>query len=138
MKIHSILFKNYEGSLVDVICDTHAGFPGFDILYGTKISQNSVIAEKLRTSMRNQDFIFPKGSVVVEISPYIPQVKTDELDLAIILSILLAKSTSQKKILAIGNVNIKGEISAYNINLQYIFQVDLAGLRSQYAQTAIL
>lgn len=117
MIFKAISFLNYSGCIADVQCDIHAGFPGFDVAINSSFSQSRNITQRLRSSIKSQNLRFPQGTVTVQVCSDRPECCTDDYDLAIVLSIILNSLKSEKAVIAIGSLDLHGNLRSKLCNI---------------------
>lgn len=109
MQFYGIINKNYEGMCINVQCTSHQGFPSFEI---SGLADNIVkeSKERVRECIRASGFRFPQESILISLAPSGIHKTGSALDLPIALSILFSKSDVNIKVMALGEVDLNGDV----------------------------
>ena len=112
-KVISGMTLGIEGMLVDVEADISPGLPVLSLV-GYLTSSVREAGERVRTAMKNSDFILPASRITVNLSP--ADIKKDGAvyDLAIALAILVCMQIIPEEkldnVLILGELSLSGEI----------------------------
>jgi magnesium chelatase family protein len=110
---YSFAASGYEGRLVTIEVDIRRGIPGMDIvgLPGLAVKE---ARERIRVAIRNSGFEFPRGRILVNLSPADLPKAGCSYDLPIALAVLEASGQSAvfegRRLLAAGELLLSGEV----------------------------
>ncbi len=112
MATYSFINNGLSGCLITVECSLSRGLPSISIVgMATKAVDES--KERIRATIKNSNFNFPKGRIVINLAPADLPKDTSSLDLAIAISILAADSQIKhdiSKFSFIGELGLEGQI----------------------------
>lgn len=114
MEILSFAQFGYEGEIIKVETDVRRGIPAVDIV-GLPDGAVKEARERVRAAIRNSGLAFPKGRVLINLSPANLKKEGSAFDLAIALSVLAAEegldaAGNSAPIMALGELELSGTV----------------------------
>ncbi len=114
ISIYGYINKGFDGQLVGIEAQIRSGFPGFDII-GLPDSSIKESRERIKAAMRSSGFKIPQQRILVSLTPAGVPKAGSSLDLALGMSIALAKDKKPEpqspeiKIMLVGELKLTGE-----------------------------
>ncbi len=107
--IYGYINKGFNGQLVGIEAQIRSGFPGFDII---GLPDNSIkeSRERIKAAMRYSGFKVPQQRILVSLSPAGVPKAGSSLDLALGMSIALARAEKPEKDLPEVKIMLAGEL----------------------------
>ncbi len=113
MDIAGFVSHGFDGDIVHVEVDLRRGIPGVDIV-GLPDSAVREAKERVRVSIRNSGFLFPRERVLINLAPAGVKKEGASFDLSLAAAILFQSGqltcTSSKKIMFLGELELSGRI----------------------------
>ena len=117
MNIISYSPGGFEGDIVSVEADLRSGIPGVNLV-GMPDTAVKEAVERVRIAIKNSSYDFPGKRIVVNLAPAGIKKEGASFDLSIAISILqkagLFGDTRERKIMALGELQLSGAIRAVN------------------------
>lgn len=134
MKLFAYAHEGFSGSLVTIEVDLRAGIPGTDIvgLPGAAIRE---ARERVRASIRNSGFRYPRDRVLVNLGPADVPKTGSAFDLSIAFSILLVsgqlipRPAAPSRALVLGELGLDGTIRPVRGVIAAVLDAKEAGVR---------
>lgn len=112
-KVNCIASAGIDGYIVQVEADVSNGLPSFDMV-GFLASEVREARERVRTALRNSDYLLPPSRVTVNLSPADRRKKGNLFDLPIAIAILIAvgflPQQYAENTIFIGELGLNGQI----------------------------
>lgn len=131
-QVMSAAIFDIDGYLVEVEADLCSGLPSFDMV-GFLASEVKEARERVRTALRNSDYMIPVGRLTVNLSPANLRKQGNYFDLPIAISILVAAGfipqSFTEGILFIGELGLDGSMRPIHGTLPLVSIAQKEGLK---------
>ncbi len=121
-----------DGYIINVEVDISDGLPSFDLV-GLPDSSVKESKERVRTAIKNSNFIFPVKRITVNLSPADTRKEGPSFDLPIAISILscmgIIKEEKLKSTIIIGELSLDGSINPVNGILPMVYSAFKKGIK---------
>ena len=132
MDVAGFVNHGFDGDIVHVEADLRRGIPGVDIV-GLPDSAVREARERVRVSIRNSGFRFPRERVLINLAPAGVKKEGASLDLPLAAAILFQSGqlscASSKKIMFLGELELSGRIRGVTGVLSAVSKGKAAGIK---------